>query len=118
MFGRTVTETYEEVKMPVSKSGKCYCGKRLTRKTTLMQTISPFNKKEDGTLKDRYDILAELKIEAEEWKKEPCRHSGMEWSDMDASERDVFKQQHPNYDWPMICGYRRESGITHDYKKK
>lgn len=111
------TEYYQEVKLPVSKSGKCHCGKRLSRKTTLMQTLSPFNKNKDGSLKDRSQIIEELKIEAEDWKKEPCRHSGMEWSDMPKEEREVHKKQHPNYDWPMICGFRRESGEKHNYKK-
>lgn len=34
--GNTRTEHYQEVTLKVSKSGKCHCGKRLARKTTLM----------------------------------------------------------------------------------
>lgn len=115
--GNSRTEYYEEVKVSASKSGKCHCGKKLTRKTTFMQTISPFNKNADGTLKDRNAILAELHEEAQQWKQEPCRHTGMEWSQMPKEEKETFKKQHPNYDWPMICGFRRETGIKHEYKK-
>lgn len=83
-----------------------------------MQTLSPFNKnKETGELKTRSEIIKELQLEAEEWKKEPCRHSGMEWSDMPKSEYELFREDHKNYDWPMICGFRRESGEAHEYKR-
>lgn len=117
--GNTRTEYYQEVPLSVSKSGKCHCGKKLTRKTTLSQTLSPFNKnKQTGELKTHSEIIEELKADAEKWKQEPCRHSGMEWSDMPKEEKETYRQQHPNYDWPMICGFRRESGQPHDYKKK
>lgn len=118
--GNSRTEYYEEVKLSVSKTGKCYCGKKLSRKTTLMQTLNPFNKnKETGELKTRSEIIAELKIDAEEWKKKPCRHSGMEWSDMPREEyrKVLSREKGTEYDWPMICGFRRESGEQHNYKK-
>ncbi len=116
--GNTRREYYQEVTMRVSKSGKCCCGKKLTRKTTLSQTLNPFNKnKETGELKTRSEIIEELKVEAEDWKTEPCRHSRMEWSDMPKEEKELYRTQHPVYDYPMICGFRARSGERHEYLK-
>lgn len=70
--------TFKPVKLRATKTGKCLCGKTLKRTYTFEQTINPFNKNKDGTIKNRYDIWSELKIEAEEWKKEPCRHAWAE----------------------------------------
>lgn len=66
-------ETYEPVQRWAKKSGKCACGKRLTRQTTFEQTLSPFNKK-DGRLKMHHEIVEELMAERKEWLDEPVRH--------------------------------------------
>jgi len=72
MWGREIVR-FEEVKWRADKSLKCAggCGKRLKRSITFSQTINPFNKLPDGTVKDRPDIYKELKQEAEAWKTEP-----------------------------------------------
>ena len=59
---------FEEVTHPVTKRVDCrVCGKKITRSTTLSQTISPFNKGADGQPKTREQIRAELKAESETW---------------------------------------------------
>lgn len=63
--------TFEEVNLRATKTGKCRCGKRRTRATTVCQTLSPFNKNEDGTLKNRYEIMEELRVELTKWREEP-----------------------------------------------
>ena len=67
MFGRTVREYYEEVGRKATKRGKCRCDKMRTRTRMFSQTISPFNKNKDGTLKNREEIMVEVKKEIEEW---------------------------------------------------
>ena len=63
--------TYEEVTLRSTKRGKCLCGKHRVRSKTFYQTISPFNKKEDGEMKSRYDITPELREDIKDWKVEP-----------------------------------------------
>jgi len=60
-----------EVSMRAEKSVKCQCGKRLKRSKTFCQTINPFNKREDGAIKERDDIYRELVVEVKQWKTEP-----------------------------------------------
>ena len=69
----TITEHYESVELRGKKSGKCLCGKRLTRQNTFSQTLSPFNKK-DGRLKTRGEIYDELQTERDAWLKKPVLH--------------------------------------------
>jgi hypothetical protein len=64
--------TFDEVKYHAKKRGKCkICGKHRTRQQTFSQTLNPFNKNTDGSVKTRYQIMEENKKEAAEWKKEP-----------------------------------------------
>ncbi len=70
-MGYIVHYTFEPVKYQAKKSGKCKCGKRVTRSTTFEQTLNPFNKMPSGRVKDRYDIAKELRAEAEAWKQIP-----------------------------------------------
>lgn len=66
------TYTFAKVERYVEKSVPCTgCGKRLRRKTTLYQTLNPFNKAEDGRVKGRQQLLAELDVKAKEWQAEP-----------------------------------------------
>lgn len=44
------------------------CGKRVKLQRTFWQTLSPFNKNGDGSVKTVADIYAELKIEQQAWK--------------------------------------------------
>lgn len=42
-------------------------GKRRKRSRSFSQTINPFNKKKDGSVKSRQDIIEELLIERNKW---------------------------------------------------
>lgn len=62
------TYRFKEVTHPVTKRVDCrVCGKKVTRSTTLSQTVSPFNKDADGQPKTAEQIRAELRAEAETW---------------------------------------------------
>lgn len=64
--------TFEVVRLCGRKQVKCQnCGRRVTRSKEFSQTINPFNKNADGELKDRYEILAELRQARDEWRKQP-----------------------------------------------
>ena len=64
------TYRFQEVtrtkKMRIDCAGGC--GKKLNRQRTFMQTINPFNKNADGSVKTFTDIWRELGVEAEQWK--------------------------------------------------
>lgn len=63
--------TFDEVKIYADKTTKCRgCGKRLKRSKKFSQTLNPFNKRTDGTVKTPEDIYAELRIEAKQWQTE------------------------------------------------
>ena len=62
------TYRFEEVTHRATKRVPCDgCGKTLSRSRTFMQTLNPFNKNADGTVKNREDIREELKQQAGEW---------------------------------------------------
>jgi hypothetical protein len=63
----TTHYTFEEVKRKVKKTGKCRCGKKITRATTLFQTINPYNKNKDGFPKNMAEIYNELDVDAAAW---------------------------------------------------
>jgi hypothetical protein len=63
--------TFDYVQLRDSKNCKCRaCGKRLRLSKTFRQTLNPFNKNADGTLKDSTGIHGELKVEAAAWQKQ------------------------------------------------
>jgi len=69
--------TFEEVTHPVTKRIKCcLCGKPLTRRTTLSQTMSPFNRDESGQPKTRQQIRRELIEQAKTWQPTNNVHAG------------------------------------------
>ena len=104
--------TFEAIKRQVSKSGKCLCGKRLTRSTTLQQTINPFNKNKDGVIKTYREIFDELMIEAKLWKEQPVRH----YSDETYYSWD--KEKREQYDKGETIKIKMTCGFYDDYKKK
>lgn len=74
----TITTTnFEEVSIRAEKSGKCIiCGKRRKRVRKFWQTLNPFNKNPDGTVKQPFEIRKEIAAQAAVWTKEPincCR---------------------------------------------
>lgn len=69
--------TFEEITHRVTKSVPCRaCGKKLSRSTTLSQTLSPFNRVGHGFPKTEQQIRAELKVEAEAWHPRNDIHRG------------------------------------------
>lgn len=69
---------FEKVKCYAKKSGKCLCGKRRTRSEVLWQTVNPFNKNPDGTVKTYNQVRADVNREYEEWKSKPITCSDCE----------------------------------------
>lgn len=66
-------ETFDEVSIRVQRSFRCTdCGKRRTRSRKLWQTVNPFNRTADGTVKTRGQIHKELCTEAEAWQPTAC----------------------------------------------
>lgn len=75
---RTITR-YEVVKYLAVKEDVCpSCGRRAKRQTFFFQTLNPFNKTEDGAIKDRMTIYKELRVEAEAWQQTPVWHKRCE----------------------------------------
>ena len=75
---KTVKVTYNEVSMIGRKVVKCVggCDRRLNRQKKFYQTLSPFNKRKDGKLKDSSDIRKELMDKIRVWtdELETCSH--------------------------------------------
>lgn len=75
------TYRFEEVTHRATKRVPCDgCGKTLSRTRTFMQTLNPFNKNIDGTVKTRQDIRDELRTQAAAWTAETTgeRHAKCE----------------------------------------
>lgn len=68
--------TFEEVHIYASKSGKCGCGKRRTRRRKFDQTINPWNRNAAGFKKSRAEIFVELEKEVKRWRAEPITCDG------------------------------------------
>lgn len=49
------------------KSGKCACGITRTRTETFSQTVNPFNRNPDGSVKSIENIRAEIEAHREAW---------------------------------------------------
>ena len=68
----TITTNFTEVKIHAHKSGKCVtCGKRRKRVKKFWQTLSPYNKKANGTIKTAFDIRKEEYAKALAWESVP-----------------------------------------------
>ena len=69
---KTQTTTFREISVSATKSGKCIvCSKRRKRTKKFWQTLNPFNKNPDGTIKTVGDIIRESHEKARLWKEEP-----------------------------------------------
>lgn len=72
----TYTHWFERVPLTATKNVPCAgCGKKIRRQRTFEQTINPFNKNADGSVKDYADIYRELEAKADAWKAEPEIHT-------------------------------------------
>lgn len=59
---------FQEITRRAKKRVTCGgCGKKMTRQTTFMQTLNPFNKNADGDPKTVQEIHVELGKEAADW---------------------------------------------------
>lgn len=47
------------------------CGKRFRRQKTFTQTINPFNKNPDGTVRTAREVTEAVRVQAEAWQPEP-----------------------------------------------
>jgi hypothetical protein len=95
---RTVTTVFEEVSLRGKKTGKCGCGKNRTRQATFTNTINPYNRDADGTIKSRDEVLEDVRKILNEWKSEPiycdnCRPpSYWELSETEREEYDQMRE--------------------------
>ncbi len=63
-----ITYKFDVVSIRSIKKDKCpKCFKRVTRSRRFEQTINPFNKNKEGSIKTRSEIYAELNEEAKNW---------------------------------------------------
>ena len=70
---------YERITSRATKSGPCaVCGKRAQRSETFENTVNPWNRNEDGTVRTRSEIRAHVDRLAEAWRAEPVVHAGCE----------------------------------------
>lgn len=71
--------TYEVVSLTALKKGICpYCSKASTRSKTIQQTLSPYNRNVDKSLKTKGQIIVELNNDLKKWKSQPCYHAKCE----------------------------------------
>ncbi len=73
------TYTFQEVKYSSQKSGHCaVCGKPASRSQKFFQTLNPYNRNADGSIKNRDDIRRELNEEIAKWRLVPVKHAKCE----------------------------------------
>jgi hypothetical protein len=66
---------FQEVSITRVRVGRCdVCGKRCQKKKKFYQTLNPFNKNSDGTVKSRDEILLEVKLDGDKWFESSLRH--------------------------------------------
>jgi hypothetical protein len=63
---------FEQVRYNTRKRCKCAsCGKAVSRSTTIIKTVNPFNKNADGSIKTRAEVRADCDKEASKWHTKP-----------------------------------------------
>ena len=63
-----IIRTYEPVRTHRTRTGRCpVCGKTVRRQRTFQQTINPFNRNPDGTVKTYDEVLAAAHAQADKW---------------------------------------------------
>lgn len=78
-WGGITTTRFDEISTFAEKSGKCdVCGKACKRREKFYQTLNPFNKNADGSVKTYQEIRKEIELKATEWKLKPVRHAKCE----------------------------------------
>lgn len=84
---------FETVKIGGRKTGKCFCGKRITRSKTFEQTINPFNKNKNGEAKTRSEIVGELLAERKSWQAEPVHCHIPTYFEWLKEQREIFNAE-------------------------
>lgn len=73
--------SFQQVKLSGSKSGTCpTCGKKVTRRKTVTQTVNPFNRNADGVPKTQEEVQASVREALKAWKEQPAYHAKCERS--------------------------------------
>lgn len=72
------TYRFQKVQCQFEQTGQCpTCLKRVTRRRTFTQTVNPFNRNDDGSVKTSAEVYAAVKAEGEAWQPdfthEACR---------------------------------------------
>ena len=63
-----VTYTYDKIKHTERRNGTCpVCGKRVQRSTTFMETVNPYNRNEDGTVKSAQEVRESVRAKGKAW---------------------------------------------------
>lgn len=62
--------TFEEVSVKAIKRWTDENGKRRQKTKTFSQTVNPFNKNSDGTIKTHGEIMREISAERDAWMRE------------------------------------------------
>lgn len=76
---RTQRHTFDEVKLTVKATAPCgKCGKKCSRSKKFWQTLNPFNTKDDGSVKNREDIMVELNAQAAVYRTQTIYHEKCE----------------------------------------
>lgn len=85
---------FEQIKVTAQKRFDCSrCGKQCQRTRSFAQTLNPFNKNADGTVKDRQTINIQIRDEAKAWLAAPgmcvvCEREDREQEDDEDDEDD------------------------------
>lgn len=71
-----VITRFSDIKLTAVKTYRCSCGKRCRRQKKFYQTLNPFNKNKDGSVKTERDIIREERAKIEVWRgvADPCTH--------------------------------------------
>ena len=79
-MGRGVTTyTYRQISVKGWKAGRCVvCGKGAERSKTFTNTVNPWNRNEDGSVRTAAEVLANVRRLACEWEAEPVKHARCE----------------------------------------
>lgn len=60
--------TFRQISTRANHSGRCpACGERVTRSRIFVQTVSPYNRHEDGTPKSDREVWLAVRDEAAAW---------------------------------------------------
>lgn len=76
---RTSRHAFPEVKLSVKATAPCgKCGRQCSRTKKFWQTLNPFNKNDDGSVKTRDEIMSELGQQAAQYRTQTIYHAKCE----------------------------------------